>query len=70
MLLEHTLEAIQWYEIVVSLHQSCFFHPSKNEGEFSVSDLAWGKVRTQKPQIFYPSDASEKAMKYHKKDCF
>lgn len=71
--LEHTLEAKQWHETAVSLHQSCYFHPPENEGEFSVSDLVWGKVRSHPwwpGQIFDPSDASEKAMKYHKKDCF
>ncbi|KAJ8766090.1 hypothetical protein K2173_020606 [Erythroxylum novogranatense] len=44
-----------------------------NEGEFSVGDLVWGKVRSHPwwpGQIFDPLDASEKAMKYHKKDCF
>lgn len=46
---------------------------SVNEGEFSVSDLVWGKVRSHPwwpGQIFDPADASEKATKYHKKDCF
>ncbi|XP_071732885.1 uncharacterized protein [Rutidosis leptorrhynchoides] len=70
---ERTMEAKQWYETAVSLYQSCYFHPPVNEGEFSVSDLVWGKVRSHPwwpGQIFDPSDASEKAMKYHKKDCF
>ncbi|XP_057981888.1 uncharacterized protein LOC131167099 [Malania oleifera] len=43
------------------------------EGEFSVSDLVWGKVRSHPwwpGQIFDPSDSSEKAIKYHKKDCY
>ncbi|XP_076897084.1 uncharacterized protein LOC143550291 isoform X1 [Bidens hawaiensis] len=59
--------------VEVPLQQSCYFHPPVNEGEFSVSDLVWGKVRTHPwwpGQIFDPSDASEKAMKHHKKDCF
>ncbi|KAM7499193.1 hypothetical protein LguiA_023607 [Lonicera macranthoides] len=46
---------------------------SVNEGEFSVSDLVWGKVRSHPwwpGQIFDPVDASETATKYHKKDCF
>ncbi|KAM0019443.1 putative non-specific serine/threonine protein kinase [Helianthus debilis subsp. tardiflorus] len=57
----------------VSLQQSHYFHPPEREGEFSVSDLVWGKVRSHPwwpGQIFDSSDASEKAMKYHKKDCF
>uniref|UniRef100_A0A2P2MS95 Dentin sialophosphoprotein n=1 Tax=Rhizophora mucronata TaxID=61149 RepID=A0A2P2MS95_RHIMU len=45
----------------------------EDEGEFSVSNLVWGKVRSHPwwpGQILDPSIASEKAMKYHKKDCF
>ncbi|KAL8258494.1 hypothetical protein R6Q59_026447 [Mikania micrantha] len=56
-----------------SLHQSCYFKPPENEGEFSVSDLVWGKVRSHPwwpGQIIDPSDASKKAMKYYKKDSF
>ncbi|GAV70265.1 PWWP domain-containing protein [Cephalotus follicularis] len=47
--------------------------PLEDEGEFTVSDLVWGKVRSHPwwpGQIFDPADASEKAMKYHKKDSF
>ncbi|KAA8539362.1 hypothetical protein F0562_026054 [Nyssa sinensis] len=57
----------------VRVHQASYLLPSENEGEFSVSDLVWGKVRSHPwwpGQIFDPADASEKAMKYHKKDCF
>ncbi|KAK1415676.1 hypothetical protein QVD17_31461 [Tagetes erecta] len=71
--LEHTLDSEQRNKTSVSLQQSGYFHPPENEGEFSVSDLVWGKVRSHPwwpGQIFDPSDASEKAMKYHKKDCF
>ncbi|XP_061976542.1 uncharacterized protein LOC133697786 isoform X2 [Populus nigra] len=53
--------------------QACYLLPPDNEGEFSVSDLVWGKVRSHPwwpGQIFDPSDASEKAMRYHKKDCY
>ncbi|CAH1430511.1 unnamed protein product [Lactuca virosa] len=60
-------------ETSVSFHQSCYFHPPENEGEFSASDLVWGKVRSHPwwpGQIFDSSDASDKAMKYHKKDRF
>ncbi|OVA09923.1 PWWP domain [Macleaya cordata] len=45
----------------------------EKEGEFSISDLVWGKVRSHPwwpGQIFNSSDASERAMKYHKKDNF
>ncbi|KAI3746889.1 hypothetical protein L6452_09331 [Arctium lappa] len=55
-----------------SLQQSCYFRP-REKGQFSVSDLVWGKIRSHPwwpGQIFNPSDASEKAMRYHKKDCF
>uniref|UniRef100_A0A0V0J158 Putative ovule protein n=1 Tax=Solanum chacoense TaxID=4108 RepID=A0A0V0J158_SOLCH len=47
--------------------------PPENEGQYSISDLVWGKVRSHPwwpGQIFDPSDASEKAIKYHKKDGF
>ncbi|KAM3359666.1 hypothetical protein P3S68_019377 [Capsicum galapagoense] len=47
--------------------------PPENEGDYSISDLVWGKVRSHPwwpGQIFDPSDASEKAIKYHKKDSF
>ncbi|KAJ6322905.1 hypothetical protein OIU77_012692 [Salix suchowensis] len=53
--------------------QASYLLPPNNEGEFSVSDLVWGKVRSHPwwpGQIFDPSDASEKAMKYNKKDCY
>ncbi|XP_052200575.1 uncharacterized protein LOC127806974 isoform X2 [Diospyros lotus] len=55
------------------VHQCNFLLPPENEGEFSVSDLVWGKVRSHPwwpGQVFDPSDASEKAMKYYRKDCF
>ncbi|PWA88591.1 PWWP-like protein [Artemisia annua] len=54
-----------------SLHQPRYFQPPKIEGEFAVSDLVWGKVRSHPwwpGQIVDPSDASQKAMKYYKKD--
>ncbi|CAK7325540.1 unnamed protein product [Dovyalis caffra] len=53
--------------------QACYLLPPDKEGEFSISDLVWGKVRSHPwwpGQIFDLSDASEKAMKYHKKDCY
>ncbi|XP_050211047.1 uncharacterized protein LOC126661264 isoform X2 [Mercurialis annua] len=53
--------------------QARYQFPLDDEGEYGVSDLVWGKVRSHPwwpGQIFDPSDASEKAMKYHKRDCF
>lgn len=60
-------------ESSVQLHQARYHLPSENEGDFSVSDLVWGKVRSHPwwpGQIFDPSDSSDKAMKYYKKDYF
>ncbi|XWS56474.1 hypothetical protein CRYUN_Cryun09bG0088500 [Craigia yunnanensis] len=57
----------------LKVHQAKYQLLSEEEGEFSVSDLVWGKVRSHPwwpGQIFDPSDASEKAVKYHKKDNF
>jgi len=45
----------------------------KEEGEFALSDMVWGKVRSHPwwpGQIFDPSDASERAKKHYKKDCY
>ncbi|PWA75467.1 hypothetical protein CTI12_AA243140 [Artemisia annua] len=50
-----------------------YFSPRENEGDFAVSDLVWGKIRSHPwwpGQIFDPADASEQAVKHHKKDCF
>ncbi|XP_030441565.1 uncharacterized protein LOC115663721 [Syzygium oleosum] len=58
---------------LVGVNQAVYKLPPENENILSVSDLVWGKVRSHPwwpGQIFDPSDASEKAMKYHKKDCF
>lgn len=58
---------------LVKPHRVSCLLPLEDEGEFFVSDLVWGKVRSHPwwpGQIYDPSDASEKAMKYHKKDCF
>ncbi|XP_054815718.1 PWWP domain-containing protein 5-like isoform X1 [Prosopis cineraria] len=55
------------------LYQANYILPPEKEGDFSVSDMVWGKVRSHPwwpGQIFDPSDASEKAMKHYKKDCF
>ncbi|XP_022765322.1 uncharacterized protein LOC111310282 [Durio zibethinus] len=57
----------------VKVHQAKYQLPLEEEGEFSISDLVWGKVRSHPwwpGQIFNPSDASEKAVKHHKKDSF
>ncbi|KAL3531897.1 hypothetical protein ACH5RR_005418 [Cinchona calisaya] len=46
---------------------------TEKEGEFYVSDLVWGKVRSHPwwpGQIIEPSAASEKALKYFKKDSY
>ncbi|KAJ9181620.1 hypothetical protein P3X46_009733 [Hevea brasiliensis] len=46
---------------------------SASKLEFSVSDLVWGKVRSHPwwpGQIFDPSDSSEKAKKYFKRDSY
>ncbi|KAL4340220.1 hypothetical protein GQ457_08G011120 [Hibiscus cannabinus] len=55
----------------IKVHQARYQLPPEEEGELSVSDLVWGKVRSHPwwpGQIFDPSDASEKAVKHHKKD--
>ncbi|KAA0034050.1 Tudor/PWWP/MBT superfamily protein isoform 5 [Cucumis melo var. makuwa] len=60
-------------ESSVQLHQARYHLPSENEGDFSVSDLVWGKVRSHPwwpGQIFDPSDSSDQAMKYYKKDFY
>ncbi|CAL0303118.1 unnamed protein product [Lupinus luteus] len=56
-----------------TVHQASYSIPMEKEGEFSVSDMVWGKVRSHPwwpGQIFDPSDSSEKAMKHCKKDCY
>ncbi|KAK4756790.1 hypothetical protein SAY87_006917 [Trapa incisa] len=53
--------------------QASYQLPPDKEGEFSILDLVWGKVRSHPwwpGQIFDPSDASEKAVQYQKKDSF
>ncbi|CAL5206795.1 unnamed protein product [Lathyrus oleraceus] len=68
---EHALVKPGSSELV---HQAQYLLPTeKQEGEFSLSDMVWGKVRSHPwwpGQIFDPSDASERAMKYYKKDCY
>ncbi|GJT97192.1 tudor/PWWP/MBT superfamily protein isoform 1 [Tanacetum coccineum] len=47
-----------------------YFCPRENKGYFAMSDLVWGKVRSHPwwpGQIFDPADASEQAVKHHKK---
>lgn len=54
-------------------HRVSYQLQSENEGEFAVFDLVWGKVKSHPwwpGQIFHPSDSSEKAMKYYRKDCY
>ncbi|KAL3649777.1 hypothetical protein CASFOL_006180 [Castilleja foliolosa] len=55
------------------LNQPGYFLPPENGAHFAISDLVWGKVRSHPwwpGQIFDPADASEKAVKYHKKDAY
>ncbi|KAJ4979154.1 hypothetical protein NE237_009934 [Protea cynaroides] len=57
----------------VNDNQSFYGLATEKEGEFSVSDLVWGKVKSHPwwpGQIFDPLDASEQAMKYRKKESF
>ncbi|KAG8380427.1 hypothetical protein BUALT_Bualt06G0014200 [Buddleja alternifolia] len=61
------------YSNRLRMNQSGYFSPPENEGQFAVSDLVWGKVRSHPwwpGQIFDPSDASDKAVKYYKKDAY
>ncbi|KAL0317495.1 UNVERIFIED_CONTAM: hypothetical protein Sangu_2163800 [Sesamum angustifolium] len=58
---------------LLRMNQSGYLSPHENEGRFAVSDLVWGKVRSHPwwpGQIFDPADASEKAVKYYKKDSY
>lgn len=56
-----------------TLQQPSYGLPAEDEGVFSVPDLVWGKVKSHPwwpGQIFDFTDASDKAMKHHKKDCY
>ncbi|XP_004237664.1 uncharacterized protein [Solanum lycopersicum] len=68
----HTLMFSEKPVSLLNMHPG-YLIPPENEGDYSISDLVWGKVRSHPwwpGQIFDPSDASEKAIKYHKKDGF
>ncbi|PON64335.1 PWWP domain containing protein [Trema orientale] len=55
------------------VNQPSYELPLEDEGVFSVPNLVWGKVKSHPwwpGQIFDFTDASEKAMKHHKRDCF
>ncbi|KAI3459028.1 hypothetical protein Pfo_015691 [Paulownia fortunei] len=55
------------------MNQPGYLSPPENEGCFALSDLVWGKVRSHPwwpGQVFDPADASEKAVKYYKKDSY
>ncbi|XP_073305260.1 uncharacterized protein [Primulina huaijiensis] len=55
------------------MNQPAYLSPPENEGKFSLSDLVWGKVRSYPwwpGQVFDPADASERAVKYYKKDSY
>ncbi|KAH6760338.1 hypothetical protein C2S51_017287 [Perilla frutescens var. frutescens] len=61
------------YAGFLRMKQSGYLTSPENEGCFTPSDLVWGKVRSHPwwpGQIFDPEDASEKAVKYYKKDSF
>ncbi|XXG81088.1 hypothetical protein AAC387_Pa09g1806 [Persea americana] len=54
-------------------YQASYSLPLEKKGQFSVSDLIWGKVRSHPwwpGQIFDPSDSSDLAIKYKKKGAF
>ncbi|KMT12244.1 hypothetical protein BVRB_5g101890 [Beta vulgaris subsp. vulgaris] len=60
-------------ESLMEDHRVRYQLPPENEVKFAVFDLVWGKVKSHPwwpGQIFHPSDSSEKAMKYYKKDCY
>ncbi|CAN4112857.1 unnamed protein product [Withania somnifera] len=68
----HTVMVNEKPVSLLNMHPG-YLIPPENEGEYSIPDLVWGKVRSHPwwpGQIFDPSDASEKAIKYHKKDSF
>ncbi|KAL8544450.1 hypothetical protein ACS0TY_004848 [Phlomoides rotata] len=53
------------------MYQPGYLSTPTNDGHFAHSDLVWGKVQNHPwwpGQIFDHADASEKAMKYHRKD--
>ncbi|PIN16712.1 Non-specific serine/threonine protein kinase [Handroanthus impetiginosus] len=55
------------------MNQPVYLSPPEKVGCFGVSDLVWGKVQSHPwwpGQIFDPADASEKAVKYYKKDSY
>ncbi|XP_072953938.1 uncharacterized protein [Typha angustifolia] len=52
-------------------HHASYYLPFLDKETFAVSDLVWGKVKSHPwwpGQIFYPSDASDMALKHQKKD--
>ncbi|KAL1552066.1 hypothetical protein AAHA92_12910 [Salvia divinorum] len=66
-------EALFNYAGVLRMKQFGYLMPPEKDGCFAPSDLVWGKVRSHPwwpGQIFDPADASEKAVKYHKKDSY
>ncbi|XP_038689608.1 uncharacterized protein LOC119988593 isoform X1 [Tripterygium wilfordii] len=66
-------QAVVNYGSSVKMPRATYQLPREEDDMFSVSDLVWGKVKSHPwwpGQILDPSDASEKAMKYQKKDCF
>ncbi|KAK4356173.1 hypothetical protein RND71_025144 [Anisodus tanguticus] len=68
----HAVMSNEKHVSLLKLHPGYLVQP-EDEGEYSISDLVWGKVRSHPwwpGQIFDPSDASEKAIKHHKKERF
>ncbi|XP_042038656.1 uncharacterized protein LOC121784562 [Salvia splendens] len=61
------------YAGALRMKQFGYLMPPEKDGCFAPSDLVWGKVRSHPwwpGQIFDSADASEKAVKYHKKDSY
>ncbi|XP_042002223.1 uncharacterized protein LOC121751536 [Salvia splendens] len=66
-------EALFNYAGALRMKQFGYLMPPGKDGCFAPSDLVWGKVRSHPwwpGQIFNSADASEKAVKYHKKDSY
>ncbi|XP_074276356.1 uncharacterized protein LOC141600079 [Silene latifolia] len=70
---EKNISAYTKSESLLKDHRVSYQLPLEIQGEFSVTNLVWGKVKSHPwwpGQIFHPSDSSEKAMKYFRKDCY
>ncbi|KAH9621177.1 hypothetical protein KSS87_002103 [Heliosperma pusillum] len=70
---EKNISAYTKSESLLKDHRVSYHLPLETQGEFFVTDLVWGKVKSHPwwpGQIFHPSDSSEKAMKHFRKDCY